>query len=366
MRRYAETRDCSSELLRIVIPMMAPHEAGFHPVSYAVWYEYAAGTNQPLKEAVDQRIASGQPLDDEAIHALYEAFIDPAKHPDPKKLLGELERVLKEMTGQAASAGAQAESYGTSLKQFGECLEPGAGHDALRSAVAVIIDDTQAMKTKTGELHQQLQGSTEEIQSLRAELTRVKKEALTDPLTGIANRRGFEQAMADAMAANDGQLNGFCLLSIDIDHFKKCNDTYGHLFGDKVIRAIARIISGNVKGRDTPARIGGEEFLVLLPDTPQDGAYILAERIRTMVSTGRIRRGNSGELIGNITISVGVTQYVPGEPLELFITRADEALYAAKSGGRNRVMASIRPATLEALPDPARRMARAAAALVVG
>lgn len=103
-----------------------------------------------------------------------------------------------------------------------------------------------------------------------------------------------------------------------------------------MIRTVAQILQGNVKGRDLPARIGGEEFVALLPDTPLQGACVLAERIRTTIAAGRVRR-NNGELIGNITLSIGVAHHQAGETLKAFLERADQALYAAKNSGRNRV-----------------------------
>jgi diguanylate cyclase len=141
---------------------------------------------------------------------------------------------------------------------------------------------------------------------------------------------------------------------LDIDHFKKCNDTYGHLFGDKVIRRVAQVITKNVKGQDLPARIGGEEFAILLPDTPVAGALALAERIRMAVERGRIKRGDGAEAVGNITISLGVAEYAPGETLEAFILRADQALYASKAGGRNRVTHASSLNVVETAPRPTR------------
>lgn len=336
MRRYNETRDSSGELLRMVIPMMSAHRAGLHPASYAAWYEYAAGINQPLKEAIDQLLASNQTLDDPIIYQLHDRFIAGEAENGTEKLRHELQRMITEISGHAANAGEQAKAYTQSLDRFSEVLRPDAKPAQLQDAVNSMLEDTGEMRSKAGALQDQLEQNAREIENLRSELQRARSEALTDPLTGIANRRGLEQAVADIEAAGADGLSGCSLLALDIDHFKKCNDTYGHLFGDKVIRTVAQILQGNVKGRDLPARIGGEEFVALLPDTPLKGACVLAERIRTTIAAGRIRR-NNGELIGNITLSIGVAHYQAGESLKAFLERADQALYAAKNSGRNRV-----------------------------
>jgi diguanylate cyclase len=123
----------------------------------------------------------------------------------------------------------------------------------------------------------------------------------------------------------------------DIDHFKRINDTYGHPFGDQVIRAVGQVISALTQRKDIAARYGGEEFALLLPDTRKREAAVVAERIRAAVSRGSIKRGANDVPIDNVTVSAGVGQYVAGEEPVRFVERADKALYASKQGGRNRV-----------------------------
>jgi diguanylate cyclase len=342
MRRYAHTRDESSELLRLAIPLISKQAAGFHPASYALWYEYAAGTNPALRTALDAALASGEPLDDDRVYALHAEHVAGREDSAAQKLRAELERMLVEFARQAASAGEHAQAYGKSLDGFRERLEPATDPHQLGALVGAMIEDTRRMRERSDELQGQLAAGAKEVEALRAELEQARGEALSDPLTGIANRRGFEHAAAQLEAANGGSLAGCSLLMLDIDHFKRCNDTYGHLFGDKVIRSVAQVLAKNVKGRDVPARIGGEEFAVLLPETPLEGARVLAERIRATVGAGRIRRGDSGELVGNITVSLGAAAHAAGETIESLLRRADRALYASKQGGRNRV--SLAPA----------------------
>ena len=124
---------------------------------------------------------------------------------------------------------------------------------------------------------------------------------------------------------------------IDIDHFKRVNDSYGHPFGDQVIRAVGQVLSQLTQRKDVAARYGGEEFALLLPDTAADGARDVAERLRSAIARGHIKRGNGGEPVGNITISAGVAQFVRGEDPMSLIARADRALYVSKQSGRNRV-----------------------------
>lgn len=144
------------------------------------------------------------------------------------------------------------------------------------------------------------------------------------------------QAVCDASHG----LCGTALIILDVDHFKRLNDAFGHLLGDRVLRSIAEVLRANVKGGDTAARIGGEEFALLLPQTPIDGARILAERIRLAIERGRIRRDRAAEAIGAVTVSLGLALGEPGESIDGLLARADSALYAAKRNGRNRLCVS--------------------------
>jgi diguanylate cyclase len=187
---------------------------------------------------------------------------------------------------------------------------------------------------------QRLQEATSELEQLRRELDHAKVQATLDALTGIANRRAFDEALAQALQDRDAGSPGPSVLMIDLDHFKQINDRYGHVFGDTVLKSVAQAIRSCVKGRDLVARWGGEEFVVLLPSTPLAGALTLAEQIRATIAAARIRRSNTAESVGSITVSVGVAVWHDGEAAERVVERADLALYRSKSGGRNQVMAA--------------------------
>jgi diguanylate cyclase len=137
-------------------------------------------------------------------------------------------------------------------------------------------------------------------------------------------------------AAADGE--DVCLLMCDIDHFKKFNDTWGHQTGDQVLRLVASCLAENVKGRDTAARYGGEEFAVLLRGTPLEAATMLANQIRTTVETKKLVKKSTGDILGTITISIGVAKFTADESVEAVIRRADACLYGAKHSGRNLVI----------------------------
>jgi diguanylate cyclase len=155
----------------------------------------------------------------------------------------------------------------------------------------------------------------------------------------LLNRRGFEQQRARLCG---GTAAGFTVLTIDIDHFKAINDAHGHLLGDRVIVAVANVLRSCVGERGPIARQGGEEFTVLLPHTSSAGGVELAERIRSSVEHGKIRRADTEETIGNVTVSVGVASCGENEAFEAMLCRADSALYRSKTAGRNRVTVAER------------------------
>lgn len=197
--------------------------------------------------------------------------------------------------------------------------------------------DMREMRGAIVALRAQLEQSSREAQCLKEEVMRAREEALVDTLRGLTNRPGFELALMTCANQAQPGVPGPCSMMVDIDRFKRINDTYGHLSGDKVLRGIGHALESDVKGKYTAARYGGEEFSVLLPETPLSGAAGLAETLRTVIANGRVKRLDSDEKTGNITVSIGVTTYRVGELVTEFVGRADQALYASKAQGRNRV-----------------------------
>jgi diguanylate cyclase len=336
--KYSHSKTESAEYLRQALPLMSKHDAPFHPISYAVWYEYVSGMNRSLNAAVDALSTHGIPLTGKDVEALFNRHVADVTSETASSITHEFQRII---SGVAVSTGQAAKEAG----HFGQTLLDIEKNSALPGAtidIKALITSTQAMQASTNSLKAKLAESQHEIESLREEVTRARDASLLDTLTGLTNRGGFDQALNSCLDsltsedANDSTAQP-CLLMCDIDHFKAVNDTYGHLFGDKVIRAIAQVIRDHVKGRDTAARYGGEEFVVLLPNTPLEGAHALAEKIRRTIEGGRIKKGGSEDATAKVTISLGVARYVPDESIVSFIDRADKALYTAKHMGRNQV-----------------------------
>lgn len=177
-------------------------------------------------------------------------------------------------------------------------------------------------------LNQQL---VEQIQKVDALNLALNELARTDPLTGLRNRRAFDDSLELELAVVERTQSPLSLLMLDVDHFKQINDNFGHEAGDKVLRSIAQVLSGCVRIIDIVARVGGEEFAVILPHTDAQGAHEVAQRMRVAVA-------QAGWLSQPTTISIGAASLRDAESACSLFARADAALYAAKKSGRNRVV----------------------------
>ncbi|HTY04814.1 MAG TPA: GGDEF domain-containing protein [Rhodocyclaceae bacterium] len=336
--RYNDSIEQSAEFLRLALPLMSRQAAALNPVSYAVWYEYVSGINPALQARIDELIQNNRLLDDTVTGDLFRRYVADIDHETAERVGQNLQKVMIEVSKSAAHAGTKAGEFGSALEVLSAGLTSNADPSNLATThLTSLLEHTRDMQDSVATLKTRLDDSQREIEELRQEVNRAREAALADGLTGLSNRRGFDLALAACLTARKPEEQGPSLLIADIDHFKHVNDQYGHLFGDKVIRAVAQILKENVKGRDTAARYGGEEFVILLPNTPLEGALSLAEQIRTTVERCRIKRLDNHECIESITISVGVACHVPGETATEFLARADRALYASKQAGRNRV-----------------------------
>lgn len=337
-KRYQDGAEKSAEYLRQALPLMSKQTAGLHPVSYAIWYEYVSGNNPGLRTAIEEELKKGAKLDEALTESLYRRFVADMDEAEAERISSGFQRVISDINRSATLAGEQAGKFGHSLEQWSANLN---GPADVSEQIDSLLGDTRCMQSTVSSLQEQLLASQREIQKLKQEVSRAREDALRDMLTGLVNRRGFDQALHDCLAdaaANKAPLPS--LLMADIDHFKRVNDTYGHLFGDKVIRSVGHVLHQSIKGKDMAARYGGEEFVVLLPDTSLVGACCLAESIRATIEGGRIKRNDADKSLAQITISLGVASYHPGESAAEFVARADQALYASKSQGRNRVTAA--------------------------
>ena len=253
--------------------------------------------------------------------------------------MGEIEQVMAMIDAAAGSAN----QYTESLADMSEKLGTSKDREGLRAIVEGLVQTAKDMEASNHKLEERLNASKQEINELQVNLEVVRAESLTDPLTQLANRKFFDTTLEQAIAEANEKNEPLSLMMTDIDHFKKFNDSFGHLTGDQVLRLVAMSVKQNVKGQDTAARYGGEEFAIVLPNTVLRSAITVADHIRRAVMTKELMKRSTGEHLGRVTISIGVATLHKNDTAQGLIERTDACLYAAKRHGRNRVMCETDP-----------------------
>jgi diguanylate cyclase len=308
------------------------------PDNFELFYGYASGENPGLMQVMRGLIESGKPFTPELIADLRQRCLSGARAAvTMENLGGDMGSLINDVMDRLEKANRDTASYKAALSAATGQLGAERSQADLRKLVEGLVAATRAMEQRAKSLEGELQASSQQVSELRVKLDDVRKESMTDPLTQIANRKAFDEAVKSALNGV-GEGETVSLLICDIDHFKKFNDTWGHQTGDQVLRLVASCLSENTKGRDTAARYGGEEFAVLLRGTSLDDATHVAEQIRGTVETKKLIKKSTGDVLGTITISIGVAQFSKGECVEAVVRRADACLYGAKHHGRNLVI----------------------------
>jgi diguanylate cyclase len=332
--RYRENREQTAELLRMVLPMMSRHAAGFHPLSFAVWYEYAAGTNQALKAAIDSRVATGVRLTDADIEELFDRHVAMRDIESSMRVRARIQEVVEQVTNTTAQASEEVGRYSEGLSDYQQKLQHDIDRDAITQVVMCLLDDTDKVRERTSDLQQNLAANSREAKRLQGELEVAQGQARVDPLTGLLNRRGLEYRMRESYPSG---LPAGVLLRLDVDQFATVGDSQGHLLADRVLVAVAQIISEGAGQGALLVRTGGESFLLLLPGRNPAELMERVERIRGSIERCRVRRQDTDAAVTTVTVSVGAVMLNGGEGLAAAIAGAEQALARSRQEGGNRI-----------------------------
>lgn len=309
-----------------------------YPQFYELLYTYATGVNPTLNTRINAIFREGDPTVDLA-ERLYNEFL---KAQDANERISSVsERMshrIEAVHHAIDTAMTTANAYSGALQAASGDLDTDTDPQTLKVMARRLLGETRRMQDANHQLEQKLQASRDDIAQLQRDLDDVRREAMLDPLTKICNRKSFDENLRKAFTDASAGDSPLCLMLLDIDHFKRFNDTWGHQTGDQVLRLVAMTLKSNIKGQDTAARYGGEEFAAILPETDLDGAMIVADNIRKAVQAKELLKRSTNEKLGRITASFGVAMYRPGDTPSSLIERADRCLYAAKHAGRNRVL----------------------------
>ena len=341
-----------------------------NPNNIAVWYAYASGRYPDVRKTIDDLIAEDMTFTEKVCAEIHEKYFNVgretllvAKASD--RIVGELDRArdyvgkasdnTHKIGGRLKSCAAhlsteegandikgvidqmveETEAVGAETMALSENLSHVV--DEVRTVVEVVVSESRILTNETELLTNRLDGTAREIRDIEREFREQRDEALTDALTGVRNRKHFDVSVQNEILGARKENKPLGLIIIDLDHFAQFNNEYGTAVGDLVLRLVARTITDCTKGQDVVGRIGGEEFAVLLPGTPEDGAVRVAENIRNSFGRKTLTNRRTGEQYGSITLSSGVTSLRGGEIASQLLRRGTEAMFEAKEAGRDRI-----------------------------
>lgn len=327
------------QLAQKAMSLMDAHKVRPTPENYAVWFIYAEGKNKDLIAEIDNIDKNKLPFTLDTNKYLYNKYIIGNRN---QKVLDDAslaaQRLLQDVLRVVTDFSGEQKSYNKDVDQYIEKISVDFEDENIKSTLKELVSATTTLRQSGEKITEKLEESKKEITSLRKNLQQVTIEAQRDFLTGVFNRKTFEKMYDELSMSSKEKQTELCLIMIDIDHFKKFNDKYGHLLGDEVLKTVARTLTEVLKGRDVVARFGGEEFVVILPETPIEGAMKVAEMIRTTLAGKELKRKDTGENFGTITVSMGVSKFHRDtDTLPTLMKRADDALYQSKHKGRNCV-----------------------------
>ncbi len=339
--QYSHSKEKADEYASEALERIHQEGLSLVPQNFELWYVYYAEANTEVVRAIDILIANKQKITDDRCGEIHQRFLSETKENERVRQAGD--QIQETIQGVKASVGTVKEmthEYAEVLQNASGSLNDVTSPEEMKSTLERVIGNTQNVLQHNQKLEEELERSTMVMQELQRDLEIVRQQALTDGLTNLANRKAFEsELMRIAEEAGKEELT-FCLILLDIDHFKSFNDTYGHQVGDQVLRLVAQTLIDGVKGRDVAARYGGEEFAIILPQTTLQGGIKVADSLRKVVQAKELVNRNTGDTLGRVTLSGGVAEYIMGEELDKLIERSDTALYTAKHNGRNQIAAA--------------------------
>ncbi|MBX2830078.1 MAG: GGDEF domain-containing protein [Rhodospirillales bacterium] len=331
--KIANPRDVAHNVMALI------NELNLQPTPqvYHVFYSYLTNEVPELSQLIKVLIRNTQELDEETVFRIYHKYLGThAMQQHLNQGVEGLQAAVERVEEAVHSVMRDTEQFCTEFDTASQrlLLDDITLEDA-RTVSRSLSDTSNKARGCYGDFNGNLEEYHSEVRRVRTELEMVRRDAMTDTLTGIANRKNFDTSLRDAVTTTMESGAPLSLLMIDIDHFKDFNDNFGHRAGDGVLKAVARVLVSSTKGADTVARYGGEEFAVILPDTAKENAEKLANKLRENVANQRIINKKTGKDFGKLTVSIGLTAYHLGENILEFVDRADQALYLAKQEGRN-------------------------------
>ncbi|WP_243977484.1 GGDEF domain-containing protein [Vibrio natriegens] len=328
----------STANLKKAVPLMIKNYVAATPANYALWYTYVDNAIPDLNLEMDTVLKSYDVCPPAATKNLYKRYVANKAETSLDDLRNNIEVLLNEISSSMDDTISDTSTFSDmvdkSVNKLEKVQDNNVSIEEVMNAIHQFVEDAHEIRHSTTFLNSQLTNASEEISRLKTQLAEVQKDALFDGLSNLYNRRAFDSDLAALVDANQSM----SLIMLDIDHFKEFNDCYGHLFGDSVLKSIARRLQQSCRDGSCAYRFGGEEFALIVPNKSLRIARQYADTLRRMIEKLRVKDKRTGTQVHSITASFGVAEFEPGETAESLVSKADKQLYDAKMLGRNRVM----------------------------
>lgn len=318
---------------------MMKYQVPTTPLNYALWYTYVSNELPLLNEKLDRLITGNAICPPVQADLLYREFVADKAESETVALRNSVDKMLIHLDQSLTDTHTDTSNFQKFVEKtfsdINNVENDGLSVEEVAGLLQKLQSDSKEIHRSTAFFSKSLKNAQGEIASLKAELKKTQKLALHDSLTGLLNRHSFDTELSAFLQADT---QGLCLILADIDHFKNFNDQWGHLLGDQVLKAVGRKLKESLRDGASAYRFGGEEFVILVPNSQLRIARHFAESIRKMIEKLSLKDKRTGKVINNITLSFGVVEFQPEDSVSSFIARADEFLYEAKRLGRNRVL----------------------------
>lgn len=324
--------------LKKVIPLMGKYSVPVTPINYAVWYTYVTESNSEVTKRLNKAINESKLIAQTETQNIYNDCIEQKHTIDSEKVRRHLEAMLLEIASNFEDTINNTQDFSKiideHLNRFERQGDPNLTMKEAMLLIQKLITGSDLIKKTTKTFITQLEKTRQQITTLQNELHKARSEAIHDALTGLFNRRAFELESAEL----NEQKMPYSIVMFDIDHFKNVNDSYGHSFGDLVVKAVAQTALKTFPKSCHVYRLGGDEFVVILKNTTIGPAVRLANSCRQNTMRINIRTIHNNKVVSSIRTSFGVAQWNGRTSFAETLERADQMLYKAKAQGRNRVM----------------------------
>jgi diguanylate cyclase len=312
------------------------------PASYALWYEYAAASQPELNKKLDSLIAARRVLSVAELDRLHDHYVLPTGIVERSERISTvLFEQIEMIVDLVEAALASSSSLQIHLATAGQELRRTVDRETIKAVIETLVISIQGMEERASAFQQQLQSSQHVVGALKHDLAQARRHSNTDAVTALPNRRYFDVVLNHEIKTATETDSPLSLLLIDVDRFKAFNDAQGHQMGDDVLRLLGATLNQALGGQGFAARMGGDEFAIILRSAELSKAEVVAANIKTSIMGREVLRRATGERLGRITVSIGVARYQPGESASALIERADRNLYRAKEQGRNCIVSNL-------------------------